>query len=125
MEDLRTYRIIGAAMKVHRALGPGLLEKPYAEAMHHELRTQGIPFAMEVPFDILYEGKLLKSRYRADLVCFGEVLVELKAQAALGRTDRKQVEHYLACSGLQVGLLLNFGRASLQYLRLQNPANRG
>lgn len=110
-------------MKVHRTLGPGLLERPYAEALRIELAATRIPFRSEVPFVLRYEGVPLKSRYRADLVCFGQVLVELKAQPAIGRTERSQVEHYLRCAGLDVGLLLNFGRASLQFLRIQNPSN--
>ncbi len=125
MDDARTYRIIGAAMKVHRVLGPGLLEKPYAEALRLELQRQSIPFRAEVPFDLWYEGVALRSKYRADLLCFGNVLVELKSQPGIGRTDRKQVEHYLQCARLDVGLLLNFGRASLQFLRILNPSNRG
>src|SRR5687768_1649447 len=110
-------------MKVHRALGPGHLERPYQEALAVELRNQGIPFRREVSFPLEYAGERLAARYRADLVCYGSVLVELKAQAFLGRIDRAQVENYLKCSKLGVGLLLNFGRPSLQFARIVNSAN--
>lgn len=122
--DEQTYAIIGAAMKVHRLLGPGHLERPYHEALTLELRRLGIPTRSEVPYAIHYDGILLDAKYRADLVCFGRVLVELKANPWIGRTERAQVENYLRCSGLPVALLLNFARTSLEYWRLPNPANR-
>lgn len=122
--DAQTYAIIGAAMKVHRLLGPGHLERPYHEALALELERQGIPTRCEVPFAIHYDGVLLQAKYRADLVCFDRVLVELKANPWIGRTERAQVENYLRCSGLPIALLLNFARTSLEYWRLSNPANR-
>lgn len=88
-----------------------------------ELEAQGIPFQSEVPFSLQYNGRPLRARYRADLVCFGAVLVELKAQPFLGRIDRAQVENYLRCSHLEIGLLLNFGKPSLQFARILNSAN--
>ncbi len=120
----RSYRVIGAAMKVHRKLGPGFLERPYQEALARELEVLAIPTRTEVPFSIDYEGRPLQARYRADFVCFDAILVELKAQAFLTRRDRAQVENYLRCSKLETGLLLNFGRPSLEFARILNSANR-
>lgn len=123
MEDLRTYRIIGAAMAVHRAFGHGFLERVYHEALAMQLARESIPFATEVPFRLTFQGQSMATSFRADLVCFGEVLVELKSQPGVGRRERSQVENYLRCAGLEVGLLLNFGTPSLQYERILNPAN--
>ena len=104
-------------------MGPGFLERAYQEAVALELEAQGIAFQTEVPFSLQYAGQPLRARYRADLVCFGSVLVEMKAQPFLGRVERAQVENYLRCSNLEIGLLLNFGRPSLQFARILNPAN--
>lgn len=121
----RSYRVIGAAMKVHRALGPGFLERPYQEALAIEFEKQDIPYRLEVPFDLQYGGRRLRARYRADMVCFDSILVELKAQGWLGRIDRAQVENYLRCSGLEMGLLFDFGRPSLQFARILNSSKFG
>ena len=82
-----------------------------------EFQRQGIPFVREMAFDILYEGVQLQSKYRADFVCYGEVLVELKAQLGVGLPETHQVVNYLRLSGLSKGLLLNFGLPSLQQRR--------
>lgn len=115
--DPRTYAIIGAAQQVHRELGPGFLERVYEEALCIELAERGIPFESQVELGVLYKGRLLNARYRADLLAFGAVLVELKANSSLGEADEAQLLHYLKASGLHVGLLLNFGASSLQQRR--------
>lgn len=117
IRDPRTYRIIGAAMAVHRKLGNGFLEAVYQEALAIEFGRQAIPFQREVPFELVYEGTLLQTRYRADFVCYGEVLVELKAQVGLGLPETNQVVNYLRAADLEVGLLVNFGLASLEHRR--------
>jgi GxxExxY protein len=117
LRDPRTYRIIGAAMAVHRALGNGFLEAVYQEALAIRFEIEGIPYAREVLFDIGFEGRNLRTRYRADFVCCGEVLVELKAQVGMGLPESSQVVNYLRASGLEVGLLLNFGLPSLEHRR--------
>ncbi|HUR63284.1 MAG TPA: GxxExxY protein [Candidatus Thermoplasmatota archaeon] len=117
LRDPRTYRIIGCAMAVHRKLGSGFLEAAYHQALAIEFGLQGVPFQREVPFAIFYEGRRLETEYRADFVCFGEVLVELKAHLGLGLPDTAQVVNYLKASGLEVGLLLNFGLGSLEHRR--------
>lgn len=115
--DHRTYALIGAAFEVHGHLGPGFLERIYAEAFKVELARVGIDHRSEVTFPARYKGQVLPVTYRADLVCFDGVLVELKAQRCLTPVDHAQVINYLKLSGLPVGLLLNFGRPSLEYQR--------
>ncbi len=115
--DSRTYEIIGAAMAVHRELGPGFLESVYADAMVVELRARGVPFAREVRLPIVYRGQPLPGHARVDFLCFDEVIVELKAQSTLGKADASQVIHYLKAALLETGLLLNFGEPRLNYER--------
>lgn len=117
LRDPRTYAIIGCAMAVHRKLGHGHLEKTYQQALAVEFQNQGIPFQQEVQFDIIYDGVLLPAKYRGDFVCFGEILVELKAQLGVGLPETHQMVNYLRITGLATGLLLNFGLPSLQQRR--------
>lgn len=115
--DAQTYAIIGAAMAVHRQLGHGFLEAVYREALAIELALQRIPCQLEVDFPIVYQGRKLKSAYRADMVCHSRIVVELKALQRLSGTEEAQIINYLKASGLRTGLLLNFGGASLEYRR--------
>ncbi len=124
VEDPRTFAAIGAAMGVHRELGVGFLEPVYQEALAAELRRRSIPFAREVELPIRYKGELLHTSYRADFVCYGEVLLELKAQRSTGPVEAAQMINYLRVTGLEVGLLLNFGVPSLQYERFANSRGR-
>jgi GxxExxY protein len=116
--DPETYSIIGAAMEVHRVLGCGFLEAPYASALAIELQLRGIPVAREVLFPLSYKGQPLAMHYRADIVCFGSVVVEVKAMRAITDIEHAQLINYLRASGLWRGLLVNFGGKSLTYRRL-------
>ncbi|MFK7788125.1 MAG: GxxExxY protein [Phycisphaeraceae bacterium] len=116
--DPRTYAIIGAAMEVHRELGPGFLEKVYHEALAIELAARKIIYLREESLPIRYKSAVLNTQYRTDFVCFGAVVVECKAQSDLTGVDEAQLINYLKATGMQVGLLLNFGSSSLQYRRL-------
>ena len=108
LED-ETYAVTGAAIEAHRALGPGFLEKVYQEAVQFELTARGIPFEAEVPLDIKYKGQCLTQKYYADLICFDQIIVELKAINQLSGKEDAQLLNYPAATGLRVGLLFNFG----------------
>ncbi|PIU49236.1 MAG: GxxExxY protein [Desulfobacterales bacterium CG07_land_8_20_14_0_80_52_14] len=117
MKDQRTYAIIGAAMEVHRELGTGFLEAVYQAAMEMELGLRDIPFRSQPQIAVQYKGRQLEKVYQPDLICFGEIIVELKALARLSGTEEAQMINYLKATGMKVGLLINFGAPSLEYKR--------
>lgn len=103
-----TNTILGAAVEVHRLLGPGLLESVYARCLVHELELRGIAVRVEAPFDVEYKGVVLPSGYRVDLLVADAVVVEVKAVDKVHPIHRAQLLTYLRLSGTRVGLLLNF-----------------
>ena len=117
MRDERTYKIIGAALEVHRELGCGFLEAVYQEALGREFGLKGIPNKAQPIIDIVYKGVLLEKKYQPDYVCYEEVIVEIKAIAGLSGLEEAQLINYLKATGLPVGLLINFGGPSLEYKR--------
>ena len=118
--DEQTYAILGSAMEVHRTLGQGFLEPVYQEALALEFTRSGIPFRREVELEIYYKDQKLNTFYKADFICFDEIIVELKALDNLTSIEQSKVINYLKSSGLQRALLLNFGTKNLQYKRLVN-----
>jgi GxxExxY protein len=106
------YAIVGAAMEVHNELSGGYLEAVYQEAMEIELADRAIPFVPRQQLRITYKGRTLEKFYIADQVCYGAVLVEIKALDHLSGTEESQVLNYLKTTGLRVGVLLNFGNSS-------------
>lgn len=116
-DDPRTYKIIGAALEVHRVLGAGFLELFYKDALALEFAARAIPFERELPCNIEYKGHPLRGTYHIDFVCFGEVVLEIKARSNTGPADHAQVISYLASSKLHTGLLLNFGGDRLDHKR--------
>ncbi len=103
-----TETIIGAAIEVHRQLGPGLLESVYEECMCEELRLRGVPFNCQIQLPIVYKGRETGGTYRIDLIVANEVVVELKAVERLLSVHEAQLLTYLRLTGKRVGLLINF-----------------
>lgn len=116
--DPDTYAIIGAAMGVHSVLGRGFVEKVYQEALAVELGLRGVPFMREVELQIVYKEVVLPCGYRADFVCFGSIIVELKALEKLVDAHMQQAITYLKATGYTRALLLNFGASRLDYRRV-------
>ena len=113
-----SYDVIGAAIEVHKQLGCGFVEPVYQEAFAEELKLRKIPFEQEKVFTVTYKGKVLPKEFRADFVCYNQIIVELKAVSEFAEEHYAQVYNYLKASGMQLGLLINFGKTSLEYKRL-------
>ena len=117
MKNERTYKIIGAALEVHKELGCGFLEAVYQEALEREFGYQGISFKSQPIVEIKYKGEPLEKKYQPDFVCYNEVILEIKAISNLSGVEEAQLINYLKASGLKVGLLINFGSRSLEHKR--------
>ena len=112
------YQIMGAAFEVHSEKGHGFVEPVYQECMEIELRTRSIPFEWQKELTLFYHGQRLQQTYIPDLICYGQILVELKAVKDLGNEHRAQLLNYLRTSKIKVGLLINFGQhAGVQWER--------
>ena len=105
------YRVQGAVFEVNQVMGAGYLEAVYQECLLLEFLARGIPFVAQPTLKLDYKGTRLRHVYVPDFVCFGSVLVELKALGALAPEHRAQILNYLKTSNLRVGLLINFGCA--------------
>jgi GxxExxY protein len=114
-----SYRIMGACFEVYNELGSGFLEAVYQEALRLELQWQGIPFQEKAEIGLYYKGTKLDQTYEPDFLCYGEIIVELKAVKALVDEHRAQVINYLRSTHKRLGLLVNFGHyPKLEYERL-------
>ncbi len=112
-----TQEIIGAAMEVHRELGSGFLEYVYEEALCYELNLRKISFERQKELDIHYKDFLIPRRYKPDLMVANKVIVEIKATSGLTEIEEAQLLNYLKATKMRVGLLVNFGRKSLEVKR--------
>ena len=107
-EQQLTGQVIGAAIEIHKALGPGLLESTYQACLRKELQMRGIVFEYEKPLPLEYKGIKLDCGYRLDLIVGGTVVVEVKAVETLAPIHEAQLLTYLKLTGVKVGLLINF-----------------
>jgi len=117
-QNPQTFEIIGAAMAVHSELGSGFLERVYQEAFIIELDARNIPHECEVALQIEYKGTVLETNYRADIICYSGIILELKAISELAESHLNQIINYLKATGYQRGLLFNFGAPRLDYRRV-------
>jgi GxxExxY protein len=113
-EGRATEEIIGAAIEVHKVLGPGLLESAYEECLCHELRLRKIPFKRQVPVSVDYKGVKLECAYRIDVLVAGKIIVELKTVEKLKSVHKAQLLTYMKIMESPVGLLLNFNEKYLK-----------
>ena len=107
-KDPLTGKIIGCSIEVHRALGPGLLESVYQQALAHELQLQGVAFKSEFPLPVNYKNVCLECGYRIDLFIEGQVILELKAVEEIKGIHKAQLLTYMKLANIKIGLLINF-----------------
>jgi GxxExxY protein len=113
LNEKLTEEVIGAAIEVHRALGPGLLESAYEECLCHELNLRGLSFRRQVPLPVRYKGISLDCGYRLDIVVADELILELKCLEHILPVHEAQLLTYLKMTGMRVGLIINFHVANL------------
>lgn len=112
-----SYEIIGACFEVYNNLGPGFLESVYQEALHREFLIRGIPHQEQVGIQVFYKGEALNKQYRADFLCFDDIICELKAVKSLLPIDEAIAINYLKATQTSLALLINFGEEQLRYQR--------
>ncbi len=105
----QSYRLRGAVFEVYREMGCGFLEAVYQECLERELALQAIPFIAQRDLVLHYKGTPLVQTYRPDFICYELIIVEIKAVKELTNEHRAQVHNYLKATGLELGLLVNFG----------------
>jgi GxxExxY protein len=116
--DVLTEKIIGCCFKVHSALGPGFIEKIYAKALQHQLRSEGLRFEIEKEFNVFFDDQFV-GKFRCDLFVEDKVIVELKSVTGfIPKLFQSQVLSYLKASKVKTGLLINFGNPSCEVKRL-------
>jgi GxxExxY protein len=116
--EVWTYKIIGAAMEVHNGLGTGFLEGVYQEALQIEFQLKGIRFKAQEELTITYKSNQLKTRYKPDFVVEDKIVVELKALPVITGIEEAQLLNYLRATGMETGLLIDFGSTSLEWKRM-------
>ncbi len=113
-----SYKIIGLCMEVHNQLGMGFKEIIYKDALEIEFTTHHIPFEREKQFKIEYKGTILQRRYPADFIVYDKIILEVKASSHIVDNFIAQTINYLKASGLQLGIIANFGESSFKYKRV-------
>ncbi len=112
------YSFIACCFEVHKTLGKGFLEAVYKDALCYELKQKNIPYEREKKFEIEYKDIVLPHYYFCDLMIYGKIIVEIKAQEDIINSSYKQLINYLAASNTKLGLLVNFGEESLKFKRV-------
>lgn len=118
-----SFAAIGAAMEVHKILGPGFLESVYQLALEKELSLRGIPFQRQIELPVSYKETMV-GVYKADLIVDNKIILEIKGISRLNASHEAQALHYLAATGLQLAILINFGMSSLEYRPLSSQKTR-
>ena len=113
-KDLLSRKVIGCAIEVHRALGPGLLESAYEQCLSYELGLSGLKIKRQVPVPVKYKDKTLDCGYRADIIVEGLLLIELKAVEQINKLHEAQILTYLKLTNISTGLILNFNTRILK-----------
>jgi GxxExxY protein len=108
-----SYELIGICKEIHRELGMGFKEIVYKDAVEYEFKTKGIPYNRERHYQIEYKGIILPHGYNADFIVYGSIILEVKASYMIVNNFVKQTVNYLKASGLQLGIIANFGKPSL------------
>jgi GxxExxY protein len=114
-----SYKIMQIAFEIHNCLGPGFSEEIYEQAFIYELQMQGIPFERQKTVDVFYKGKPL-GIYRLDLLIDNKIIVELKSVWSMPDLFRSQVKSYLKATGMELGILINFGAKRVEQIRVAN-----
>ena len=115
-----SYKIIGICMNIHSILGNGFLEAVYSEVLEKEFVKNNIPYQREVKLDLFFNGEKLDKKYKADFICFDNIILEIKAVSFIHENFTKQTLNYLKATDKKLGLLINFGEKSLKYKRIIN-----
>ena len=115
----KSGEILGVAVAVHKALGHGFYEAVYGDALEIEMKERRIPFEREKRVEIEYRGQKLAHYYVADFICYGNIVVELKAVDTITPTHASQVLNYLKATNMNIGLILNFGETTLKIKRIR------
>lgn len=115
-----SYQLIGICMNIHSTLGFGFLEAVYCEILEKEFVRMNIPFQREVKLDLYFNGIKLEKQYKADFVCYDDIILEIKSVSFLHENFTRQTLNYLKATEKKLGLLINFGEKSLKYKRIIN-----
>ena len=110
-------------MDIHSTLGKGFLEAVYNEVLEKEFIKQQVPYQREVKLDIFFKGEKLDKKYKADFICYEEIILETKSVSFLHDNFTKQILNYLRATNKKLGILINFGESSLKYKRVVNSGN--